>query len=54
MTPEVLRFDFSHFQKVTPAELREVEQLVNRAVRADYPLEENRSATKEEPLPPAR
>ena len=48
VTPEVLRFDFSHFQKVTPAELREVEQLVNRAVRADYPLEENRSATKEE------
>ena len=33
-----LRFDFSHFQKVTPAELREVEMLVNRAVRANYPL----------------
>ena len=48
VTPEMLRFDFSHFQKVTPAELREVERLVNRAVRADYPLEENRSATKEE------
>ena len=48
VTPEMLRFDFSHFQKVTPAELREVEQLVNRAVRADYPLEEKRDATKEE------
>ena len=48
VTPEMLRFDFSHFQKVTPAQLREVEQLVNRAVRADYPLEENRNATKEE------
>ena len=46
--PEMLRFDFSHFQKVTPAQLREVEQLVNRAVRADYPLEEKRDATKEE------
>ena len=48
VTPEMLRFDFSHFQKVTPAELREVERLVNRAVRANYPLEENRNATKEE------
>ena len=48
VTPEMLRFDFSHFQKVTPEQLREVERLVNRAVRADYPLEENRSATKQE------
>lgn len=48
VTPEMLRFDFSHFQKVTPAQLREVERLVNRAVRADYPLEEKRDATKEE------
>lgn len=48
VTPEVLRFDFSHFQKVTPEQLREVEVLVNRAVRADYPLEEKRDATKEE------
>ena len=48
VTPEVLRFDFSHFQKMTPQELREVEMLVNRAVRANYPLEENREATKEE------
>ncbi len=48
VTPEALRFDFSHFQKVTPEELRRVEQLVNRSVRANYPLEENRNATKEE------
>ncbi len=48
VTPEMLRFDFSHFQKVTPDQLRKVEQLVNRAIRANYPLEENRNATKEE------
>ncbi len=48
VTPESLRFDFSHFQKVTPEELRQVERLVNKAIRANYPLEENREATKEE------
>jgi len=48
VTPEALRFDFSHFQKVTPEELREVERMVNRTIRANYPLVENRSATKEE------
>ncbi len=48
VSPEMLRFDFSHFQKVTPEELRQVERLVNKAVRANYPLEEKRDATKEE------
>ena len=48
VTPELLRFDFSHFQKVTPEELREVEREVNRTIRANHPLQENREATKEE------
>lgn len=48
VSPEGLRFDFSHFQKVTPAELREVERLVNKSIRANYPLVENRNATQEE------
>lgn len=48
VTPENLRFDFSHFQKVTPEEIREVERLVNRAIRANFPLVENRDTTKEE------
>ena len=48
VSPESLRFDFSHFQKVTPEQLREVERLVNRAVRANDPLVENREATQQE------
>ncbi len=48
VSPDGLRFDFSHFQKVTPEQLREVERLVNKSIRANYPLVENRNATQEE------
>ena len=48
VSPSGLRFDFSHFQKVTPEQLREVERLVNKAIRANHPLEERRDATMEE------
>lgn len=43
VSPESLRFDFSHFQKVTDEELRKVEHLANQKIRADFPLEEHRS-----------
>ena len=42
VTSESLRFDFSHFQKVTPEELRKVEMLANQLIRQDMPLEESR------------
>lgn len=48
VSPLGLRFDFSHFQKVTPEQLREVERLVNAAIRANYPLEERRDCPIEE------
>ena len=48
VTPQGLRFDFSHFHKVTPEQLREVEKFVNKSIRANHPLEENREATMEE------
>ena len=43
VTPESLRFDFSHFQKVTDEELRQVEHLANKMVREAIPLEEHRN-----------
>ncbi|MBR6673098.1 MAG: alanine--tRNA ligase, partial [Alistipes sp.] len=48
VTPQGLRFDFSHFQKVTAEQLREVERMVNKLIRENHPLEENREATMEE------
>lgn len=43
VSPEVLRFDFSHFGKVTPEELREVEHLANKMVREATPRDEHRN-----------
>ncbi|MDH6306421.1 alanyl-tRNA synthetase [Parabacteroides sp. PF5-5] len=43
VSPESLRFDFSHFQKVTDEEVRQIERLVGEKIRANYSLEEHRS-----------
>ncbi len=43
VSPQSLRFDFSHFKKVTDEELRQVEILANRKVREAIPLDERRN-----------
>ncbi len=45
-----LRFDFSHFSKLTVEELREVENFVNRRIDAQLPLEESRNITMEKAI----
>ncbi len=48
VSPDTLRFDLSHFQKVTDEELREVERMVNRMIREDIPMAEFRETPIEE------
>ncbi len=42
VSPQMLRFDFSHFQKVTPEELRKAERIANANVRKAIALDERR------------
>lgn len=48
VTEDSLRFDFSHFEKLTPEQIREVEHLINEKIRQNIPLEEHRDLPIEE------
>ncbi len=50
VSPDVLRFDFSHFQKLTPEEIRKVEHLANKRVRKAIALDEHRNVPIAEAL----
>tara|TARA_R110002096_G_scaffold300157_1_gene494869 strand:+ start:2560 stop:5175 length:2616 start_codon:yes stop_codon:yes gene_type:complete len=45
-----LRFDFSHFSKLSVEQLRDVENFVNRRIEGKLPLEEKRNIPKEEAI----
>ena len=48
VSPNILRFDFSHFSGLTDEETYEVERLVNAEIRANHPVIENRCTTVDE------
>ena len=48
VSSDTLRFDFSHFQKVTDEELRQVERMVNDMIRQDIVLDEHRDVPFDE------
>ena len=48
VSADTLRFDFSHYQKVTDEELRQVERMVNQMIREDIPLDEHRNMPLDE------
>jgi alanyl-tRNA synthetase len=49
VSPDVLRFDFSHFSKMTDEEIRQIEMLVNQKIRDNIPVE-IREMPKEEAM----
>ena len=48
VSPDVLRFDFSHFGKMTPGEIRAVEKEVTARIRSNFVIEEHRHVPVEE------
>ena len=48
VSPNTLRFDFSHFEKVSDEQLRDVERMVNDMIRQDLPRDEHRDMPMDE------
>ena len=47
VTPQRLRFDFSHFQKVTEEEVEKVEEIINRKIKEDIPVKKEELSYEE-------
>jgi alanyl-tRNA synthetase len=50
VTPKSLRFDFSHFAKLTDVELQQVEDFVNERIAQHLPLQELRNVAMEQAI----
>ncbi len=48
VSPTTLRFDFSHYERLTPEQIKQVEHLVNKMIRANHMLDEHRDMPIEE------
>ena len=48
VSPDTLRFDFSHFEKVSDEQLHQVERMVNEMIRQDIHIDEHRDVPFEE------
>lgn len=50
VSPSSLRFDFSHYSKLTEEEIAEIEKQVHNIAQARIPLDENREATAKQAI----
>lgn len=50
VAPDRLRFDFSHFERVTPDELRAIEQRVNETIQRNIAKQEERNVSRDEAM----
>ncbi|MDO4191484.1 MAG: alanine--tRNA ligase [Bacteroidales bacterium] len=48
VSPTTLRFDFSHYERLTPTQIQQVERLVNKKIRQNIALEEHRDMAIDE------